>query len=51
MHAGIGVGVGECGQVWAWERLSKGGWVWMDLTDQVEMGDISSGSVCLCVQV
>ena len=52
MRAGLGVGVGKCGQVWAYTgRLGKSGQAWMGQTDLVGMSDMSSGLVLVCVQV
>ena len=43
MRAGLGVGVGKFGQIWA--KVGKGGQVWMAQTDQAGMGDMGSGWV------
>ena len=43
MRAGLGMGVGKFGQIWA--RVGKGGQVWMSQTDQAGMGDMASGLV------
>ena len=49
MRAGLGVGVGEFGKIWA--RLGKGGQVWMSHTDWLCMGDMASEWVLVCMQV
>ena len=41
MRAGVGVGVGKFGQIWA--KVGKGGHVWMGQTDRAGMGDKDSG--------
>ena len=44
MHAGLGVGLGGCGQ--AWTHMGKRGQKWAGLdgqTDQEETGDMASG--------
>ena len=46
MRAGLGVGVGWCGQVWA--DMGKGGQFWMDQTDRAGIGDMASGWVWVC---
>ena len=43
MLGGLGVGVGEFGQIWT--RVGKYGQVWMGQTDQPAMGDMASGWV------
>ena len=49
MCAGLGVGVGGCGQVLA--DMGKGGQVWMRQIDQAGMNDMASGWVWVCLQV
>ena len=49
MREGLGVGVGKFWQIWA--RLGKGGQVLMGQTDRVDMGDMDSGWLWVCVQV
>ena len=49
MRAGLGVGVGKFGQIWA--KVGKGGQVWISQTGEVGMGDMGSGWVWVCVQV
>ena len=49
MPAGLGVVVGGCGRVRA--RLGIGGQVLICQTYRTGMSDISSGWVCVCVQV
>ena len=49
IYAGLGVGVGGCGQVWA--DMGKGGQVWMSQTDRAGMGDMCGGWMWVCVQV
>ena len=46
MRAGLGVGVGKFGQIWA--GVGKDGQVWMGQTDQAGMGDIAIGCVGMC---
>ena len=43
MGAGLGVGVGKFGQIWA--KVDKGGQVWMCQYDRAGMGDMGSGWV------
>ena len=47
MCAGLGVGVGKFGQIWA--RLGKDGQVRMGHTDRLGMGDMASWWVWLWV--
>ena len=49
MPACLEVDVGEFGQIRA--RIGKGGQVRIGQTDQVGKSDISSGWVCMCLQV
>ena len=49
MRAGLGVGVGKLGQIWA--RLGKGEQVRIGQTDRMGMGDMASGWGLVCVQV
>ena len=49
MRAGLGVGVGKFGQIWA--KVGKGGQVWMGQTDRAGMGDMGGGWLWVCVQV
>ena len=49
MHADVGMGVWEFVHIWA--RVGKVGQAWMVQTDQVELGDMFSGWVCVCMQV
>ena len=49
MEAGLGVGVGRFGEIWA--RVGKGGQVWTGQTARAEMGDMASGWVWVCLQV
>ena len=52
MRAGLGVGVGGCGQVWAdMGKGGQGGQVWMGQTDLAGMGDMGDGWLWVCVQV
>ena len=41
MSAGLGVGVGGCGQIWAY--MGKDGQIWMGQTDGAGMEDMASG--------
>ena len=41
IRAGLGVGVGKFGQIWAW--VGKDGQVWIRQNDRAGMGDISRG--------
>ena len=41
IRAGLGVGVGKFGQIWA--KVGKGGQVRMGQTDRARMGDMGSG--------
>ena len=38
VRAGLGVGVGKFGRIWA--KVGKGGQVWMGQTDRAGMGDM-----------
>ena len=49
MRAGLGVDLGECGQILA--DMGKGGQVWMGQTHWARMGDMGSGWVWVYVQV
>ena len=43
------VGLDKFGQIW--ERVGKGGQVWMGQTDRAGIGDMDSGWARVCVQV
>ena len=49
MRAGLGVGVGEFGQIWT--KVGKGGHVQMGQTDRPGMGNMDSGWMWVCVLV
>ena len=49
VRAGLSVDVGKFRYIW--ERMVKGGWMWMGQRYLAGICDISTFWVCLCMQV